>query len=363
MEIRDIKIGKINVPLKRSFKSIIGPATSVEEIVIKIITDTQEEGIGSAAPTPLITGETNASIVAAIKKIKPKLIGKDIDDVEGIMFIIDNEIVRNTSAKAALDMAVYDLLGKKYKIPLYKYFGGNKQKISTDITIGIGTIEEMVQESLEAIRDGFKYLKVKVGTKPCMDLNRVKAIRQAVRKDTKIIVDANQGWSPKEAIKLITKFEDLDLNIELIEQPVNAWDLEGLKQVTNNVLTPILADESVHTFEDAFNIINNRAANSINIKLMKCGGFHNAVKIINLAEMAGIECMMGCMVESKIGLSAAASLAFAKKNITKTDLDMLMIYEKDTIKGGVTIKDNMILANDAPGLGILEVENWEELEV
>ncbi len=363
MLIKDIKIGKINVPLIRSFKSIIGTATCVEEIVIKIITDTQEEGICSAAPTPLITGETKASIVAAIKEIKPKLIGKDIDDIEGIMFIIDNEIVRNTSAKAALDMAIYDLFGKKYNMPLYKYFGGNKKEIITDRTIGLGSIEEMVQESLEAIRDGFKYLKVKVGTDPCMDLNRVKAIRQAVRKDTKIIVDANQGWTAKQAIKLITKFEDLDLNIELIEQPVNAWDIEGLKRVTNNVLTPILADESVHTFEDALTIINNRAANSINVKLMKCGGLHNARKILNLAEVVGIECMMGCMVESKIGVSAAASLALAKKNITKTDLDILMSYEEDTIKGGVDIKDNRILANDAPGLGILEVQNWIELEI
>lgn len=361
MKITDIKIGKINIPLKKSFKSIISTVDEVSEIVIKITTDTEEIGIGSATPTPQVTGDTEESIIAAIRIITPKLIGQDIDNMEDIMDIIDKEIIENSSAKAAIDMAIYDLFGKKYNMPLYKYFGGNKSNITTGITISVGSIEDMVKDSLEAIRDGFQYLKIKVGSDPVTDLNRVKSIRQAVRKDTKLIVDANQGWTPKEAVKIINKFEDLNLNIELIEQPVKAWDLEGLKFVTDRVMIPILADESVHNINDALNIIEKRAANCINVKLMKCGGFHNAIKILHLAEMAGIECMMGCMVESKIGVSAAASFALAKKNIIKTDLDMLLSYEEDPIEGGVTFDGNLICANNSPGLGIKDIGGWQEI--
>lgn len=361
MKITDIKIGMINIPLKKSFKSIISTVSEVSEIVIKIITNTDEIGIGSAAPTPHVTGDTEESIIAAIKLITPKLIGQDIDNMEDIMDIIDKGIIDNSSAKAAIDMAVYDLFGKKYNMPLYKYFGGNKCNVTTGITISVGSIEDMVKDSLEAIRNGFKYLKIKVGSDPITDLNRVKSIRQAVRKDTKLIVDANQGWTPKEAVKIINKFEDLNLNIELIEQPVKAWDLDGLKFVTDRVMIPILADESVHNINDALNIIEKRAANCINVKLMKCGGFHNAIKILNLAEMAGIECMMGCMVESKIGVTAAASFALAKKNITKTDLDMMLSYEEEPIKGGVTFDGNLICATDSPGLGIKDIDGWKEI--
>jgi o-succinylbenzoate synthase len=361
MIITDIKIGKIKIPMNKSFKTIITTVSEISEIVIKVITDTDEIGIGSATPTPEITGDTEESIIAAIKVITPKLIGQNIDNMEEIMNIIDKGIIDNSSAKAAIDMGMYDLFGKKYNIPLHKYFGGNKTRVITGITISVGTIEEMVKESLEAVRSGFQYLKIKVGDNPVVDLNRVKAIRQAVRKDTKLIVDANQGWTPKEAVKIINKFEDLELNIELIEQPVKAWDIEGLKFVTDRVLIPILADESVHNINDALNIIEKRAANCINVKLMKCGGFHNAIKILNLAEMAGIECMMGCMVESKIGVTAAANFALAKKNITKTDLDMLLSYENDPIEGGVTFDGEEIYANDSPGLGIIEVHGWKEI--
>ncbi|GAA0177588.1 dipeptide epimerase [Clostridium sediminicola] len=361
MKITDIRIGKINIPLKKSFKSIVSTVSEVSEIVIKIITDTDEIGIGSAAPTPHVTGDTEESIIAAIKLITPNLMGQDIDNLEDIMSIIDNGITDNCSAKAAIDMAVYDLFGKKYNLPLYKYFGGNKPNITTGITISVGSIEDMVKDSLEAIRNGFQYLKIKVGTDPITDLKRVKSIRQAVRKDTKLIVDANQGWTPKEAVKIINKFEDLNLNIELIEQPVKAWDLDGLKFVTDRVMIPILADESVHNINDALNIIEKRAANCINVKLMKCGGFHNAIKILNLAEMAGIECMMGCMVESKIGVTAASSFALAKKNITKTDLDMLLSYEEDPIEGGVTFDGNLICASNSPGLGIKDIKGWQEI--
>lgn len=361
MKITDVKIGEITIPLKKPFKTAVTTVNEVNEVVLKIITDTKDIGIGSAVPSAQITGDSEKSIIDAISLIKPKLCGMDIDNLEEIMAIIDNTISGNTSAKAALDMAVYDLFGKKYNIPLYKLFGGSKSRIITDMTINIGTPEEMVKDALKAISEGFKHLKIKVGTDPVLDFKRVKSIRQAVRRDIKIRVDADQGWTPKASVKIISKFEDAGLDLEFVEQPVKAWDLEGLKFVTDNVKTDILADESIHSSRDALKIMQMRAADLINIKLMKCGGFHNAQKICNIAETMGVECVMGCMVESKIGASAASHFAMAKKNIIRTDLDMFMCFDTDPIVGGCDFEENVIVASERPGLGIEDVKGWREI--
>ncbi|MCY6483266.1 dipeptide epimerase [Clostridium aestuarii] len=361
MNIKDIMIGRINIPLKQAFKTAITTINEVDEVVIKIITDNEKVGIGSAVPSAQITGDSEKSIIDAINLIKDKIIGMNIDNLEEIMSTIDNTISGNTSAKAALDMAVYDLFAQKYNIPLYKLFGGSKKSIVTDITINLGTPEEMVREAMQAINNGFKHLKVKVGTDPIMDFKRVKSIKQVARKGINIRVDADQEWTPKSAVKIITKFEDAGLDIEFVEQPVKAWDIEGLKFVTDNVRTDILADEAVHSSRDALKIMQMRAADLINIKLMKCGGFHNALKICNIAETMGVKCMMSCMAESKIGVTAAANLAMGKKNIVNTNLDMIMNFESDPVVGGVEFEENIITASDIPGLGIINITGWEEI--
>jgi o-succinylbenzoate synthase len=361
VKIQDIKMGKINTPLRQPYKVGKKILTFSDEIVIKILTDTGEVGYGSAAPTPLITGETENSIMAAINYIKPELVGLDIDNLEEIMKVIHNSIFGNNSAKAAVDIAIYDLFCKKYKLPLYKFLGGYKTSLTTDITIANDTVEHMVRKSLEAVMDGYTYLKVKVGNDIDLDIERVKAVRKAVRKGIKIRVDANQGWRPKEAVRTIRKFEDMDLDIEFVEQPVIAWDIDGLKYVTDNVETKILADEAVFGPADAFQIIEKRAADLINIKLMKCGGINNAIKIYNMAENMGIRCMMGCMLESRIGITAAASFAASKSNMIKADLDTMLFFEQDSIIGGAAILGNKITINDSPGLGIADIIGWHEI--
>jgi o-succinylbenzoate synthase len=354
-------MGKINTPLKQAYKVGKKVITFSDEIVIKIITDTGDVGYGSAAPTPLITGETENSIIGAINHIKHDIVGIDIDNLEEIMKVIHNSIFANNSAKAAVDMAVYDLFCKKYGLPLYKFLGGYKTVIKTDITIANDTVEHMVQKSLEAVMDGYTYLKVKIGNDVELDIERVKAVRKAVRRGIKIRVDANQGWGAKEAVRTIRKFEDMGLDIEFVEQPVKAWDIDGLKYVTDHVDTKILADEAVFGPSDAFRIIEKRAADLINIKLMKCGGINNAIKIYNMAENMGIRCMMGCMLESRIGITAAASFAASKSNMIKADLDTMLLFEKDSIIGGVSIVGNTITINEAPGLGISDIIGWHEI--
>ena len=361
MKIQDIKIGKINTPLKHPYKVGKRVLTFSDEIIIQVTTDTGEVGYGSAAPTPFITGETESSIIGAIKHIKHEMIGLDIDNLEQIMKIIHISIFGNNSAKAAIDIAIYDLFCKKYGLPLYKFLGGYKTTLATDITIANDTVEHMVQKSLEAVMEGYNYLKVKIGNDVDLDIERVKAVRKAVRRGIKIRVDANQGWAPKEAVSIIRKFEDMGLDIEFVEQPVKAWDIDGLKYVTDNVSTKILADEAVFGPSDAFKIIEKRAADLINIKLMKCGGINNAIKIYNMAENMGIRCMMGCMLESKIGITAAASFAASKSNMIKADLDTMLLFEHDPIIGGASMVANKITVSDYSGLGISDVIGWHEV--
>lgn len=362
MKIKDIQVGKIQIPLKKPFKTSLRTVTVAEEVIIKIITEEGAIGFGSAPPTAVITGDIEESIAGAIKSvIKPKLIGLNIEDFEHIMNVLNNSMIRNSSAKAAVDIALYDLFCKQYNIPLYRLLGGYRKTIDTDITISVNSPEEMVRDSIQAVEEGYRHLKVKVGTNEALDIERVKAIREAVGSDIKIRVDANQGWKPKEAVRIIRRYEDMNLNIELVEQPVIAWDIEGLKFVTDNVETDILADEAVFSPREAIKIINMKAADLINIKLMKCGGIYNALKICSIAEAMEVECMVGCMMESKVGITAAASFSAAKKNVTKYDLDTVLLMAQDPIVGGAGFCGNSILLSDAAGLGISEVAGWKEI--
>jgi L-alanine-DL-glutamate epimerase-like enolase superfamily enzyme len=184
---------------------------------------------------------------------------------------------------------------------------------------------------------------------------RIEAIRKAVGPEVKIRVDANQGWSARDSVRIIRSMEDKGLDIDLVEQPVKAHDFAGMQYVTANVNTPILADESVFSPEDAIRLIQGRAADLINIKLMKTGGIYEALKICSVAEIYGVECMIGCMLESKIAVSAAAHLAAAKGVITRADLDGPSLCRIDPYEGGPSYEGPRILMNETPGIGIVKV--------
>lgn len=352
MIIKNIKLAHIIVPLVTPFKTALRTVYAINDIVVKIITDTGEIGYGEAAPTAVITGETKESIKSAILNyIKPSIIGMEIDNLEGIMEKLNSCILKNTSAKAAVDMAIYDLYARKLKSPLYRILGGYRDEITTDITISVNEIDEMVQDSIKAVNEGFNILKIKVGKEGKKDIERISEIKKAVGKDIILRIDANQGWTSNQAVKIIRTLEDKDLNIELIEQPVKYWDLDGMKYVTQNTDTKILADESVFSPEDAVKIIQERAADLINIKLMKTGGIFNALKICHIAEVYGVECMIGSMLESKISVSAAANLGAAKKIITMVDLDGPALCKIDPINGGPIFKNSSIKMSEKTGIG------------
>jgi L-alanine-DL-glutamate epimerase-like enolase superfamily enzyme len=365
MKIKSIRLGMLNVPLKTPFKTAMRTVKEIEDVVVIIETDTGSKGYGSAPATAVITGDTHGSIIEAISKvISPRLVGRDIADLNNLVNIIQTSIVRNFSAKAAIEIAVYDLHGQLYNAPLYKLLGGGDNVLSTDITISVDYIDKMVEDTRTAIDLGFETLKIKVGKDPALDIERIKAIYAAVNQRALIRLDANQGWTPKQTVSVMRALEDSGVQLELLEQPVRGDDIEGMKYVTERIHTPVMADESSFGPKEAIEIIRQRAADIINIKLMKTGGISNAIKIADIAGIYGVNCMIGCMLESSIGVAAAAHIAVAKSSIiTKVDLDTPALGKYDPVTSGVQFNNSEIKITDLPGLGISKIDNLTMLDI
>jgi len=363
MKITDIRFNMLRVPLKTPFKTALRTVDSIEDVIVQVHTDTGHVGYGEAPATAVITGDTHGSIVEAIKKyIAPRIIGEDVANLNRITQLIQGSLEKNSSAKAAVEIAVYDLFGQLYNAPLYKLLGGGDPVITTDITISVDYIDKMVADSIAAVDRGFESLKIKVGKDIGVDIERVKAIYAAVEGRALLRVDANQGWTAKQAVFALQTLEDAGVRLELVEQPVKAPDLEGLKYVTERVHTPIMADESVFGPTDVIELIRMRAADIINIKLMKTGGLSNAIQIADICGMYGMECMIGCMVETSVSVSAAVHLAVAKSSvITKVDLDGPSLCQFNPVVGGVIFNESEISITQAPGLGIKEIRGLQAL--
>ena len=221
---------------------------------------------------------------------------------------------RNTSAKAAVEIAVYDLWGQLHGAPLYQMLGGGDPVITTDITISVDHIDKMVADSIAAVERGFDSLKIKVGKDIGLDIERVKAIHAAVEGRALLRLDANQGWTAKQAVYAMHALEDAGVLLELLEQ------------------------------------------------LMKTGGISNAVRVADIAALYGVQCMIGCMLESAISVAAAVHLAVAKADaITKVDLDGPSLSQFNPVHGGVVFNESEITITDAPGLGIVRIDGLEPL--
>lgn len=362
MIITDIKLGMIEVPLRVPFKTAVRTVEKVEDIIVEIHTDTGNIGYGEAPPTGLVTGETHGSIIGAMRDfIIPVLKGREIDDFQNLIFSLHNSIRGNTSAKAVADMALWDLYGQLYNAPVYKLLGGSRKTLTTDITISVNSPEVMAEDAENAVRRGFDTLKVKVGISPEMDIKRLLSIKKAAP-ECSVRIDANQAWTPKQAVSILNEIKDKGINIDFVEQPVKDTDLKGLKFVTDRSPFPVLADEAVFSPQDAVNILTTGSADMVNIKLMKCGGIYKALQIADAAEIMGSQCMIGCMLEAKVSVNAAVHVACARNVITKIDLDGPVLCSEDPVKGGAVFNEKEITVSDAPGLGIEGIEGIRYLK-
>ncbi|PNX46245.1 MAG: hypothetical protein BV456_12500 [Thermoplasmata archaeon M8B2D] len=344
------------IPLELKLKEPFAIANETVDIglnvFIKIETDEGITGWGCATPDS-VTSETNETVMKAFNSvIKNLLIGQDPTKIHLLNDLIDEKLKGNTSLKTGINIGLYDILGKKAEMPLYKLLGGYKEKIETSVTIGINPVDVMVEKAKEFVSQGFTCLKVKVGMDPNQDIEAVLAIRDSVGKNIKIRLDANEGYNVEQAINVILTLENLDADIEMLEQPTPAKYLFALKEVTSQCPVPIMADETVLTLRDSLKLVKMEIADMINIKLMKIGGITNSIKANIFAEIAEIPVMIGCMNESMAAMAAGVHFACAFKNVQYADLDSALDFEKDVVRGGATYKDGFVIPSDKSGLGI-----------
>jgi len=355
MKVTRIEAYPVSMPLSMPFATSLGQLPSQKgHVIVAVETDEGIQGFGEAAPDPIYHGESQETILQVIEKyLAPSLIGADPFDFENILEKENRSIVGNPYACAAIDLALYDIMGKKTGLPACKLLGGRvRDRIPVVFVLSLAKkIEDIASEAEDCVKRGYKTLKIKVGVDPGLDLERVGVVREKVGDSVDIRVDANQGWTPDIAIKLIKKMERYDL--QLVEQPVLGWDLEGMARVTKAVDTPVMADESVFSPQMALRVVKMEAADIINIKIMKPGGLYNSKKIASIAEAADIPCVVGSMLETGIGTAAGAHFASANR-IVEYPCEMIgpAYFKTDVIKEDIKPKDGFVSVPSKPGLGI-----------
>ncbi|MDQ2904808.1 MAG: dipeptide epimerase [Chloroflexota bacterium] len=332
----DIEARPLNLKLTVPFRISRGVQHISENVIVQV-THKDIVGLGEASPAEYY-GESPGTVLACMGQFAGNL-GDDPFLIEDIFERLDHIIGLNPAAKAAIDMALYDIMGKMLGVPVYKLLGLNPAHAAhTSFTLGIDTPANMAKKA-QLARD-YPILKVKVGTKN--DIDVLKAIREV--SDATIRVDANAGWTPKEAIKNINELAPY--NIEFVEQPIPARDLAGLKLIRDNVALPIIADESCITVDDIPLVAE--CVDGINIKLMKCGGIRHALKMIHVARAHNLRVMIGCMIESSLSITAAAHLT---PLVDYADLDGHLLIDDDPYVG-VTVNEGKLILPDGPGLGV-----------
>jgi len=342
MQITSVEWKELQIPLKKPFKIALGTIENYHGVIVKICTE-EHCGFGEASPSPRITGDTVGSTIAALNRFKPILLGSDALEIGAIMRELEKSAAYNTTAKAAIDMALYDLLGKHANMPVRNILGGEKEKIETSLTVSIGSVNEMLKSAESLINSGAKVLKVKIGLSPDEDILKIRELRNIT--DIKIRVDANQGYSLKRAIKVLRALERYE--IEFAEQPLPAEVVEDLAVLRSAVDIPIMADESVHRSIDVLKILGK--VDAINIKLMKSGGIYEALKMAAIAKAAGIKVMVGCMIETKLGITAGTQFALGI-GADYADLDGYWDLGEQPFTG-VEFKDGYNVVSSLSGVG------------
>jgi L-Ala-D/L-Glu epimerase len=352
MKIKNITVWSADLGNQRPYTIAFKTVDEVRNAFVEITLQNGTTGIGSGNPSEYVVGENlNQCLEALQEKNLEFLIGRDIRELHQLTFEVWQKFPRNPSARAALDIALHDAFTKHIGIPLVKYFGQKITSMPTSNTIGIKNVTETLKEADEFVGMGFKVLKVKLGKDPVEDIERMVKLREKFGNSIVLRIDANQGYTIQQTIDFYHKTKNLA--IELIEQPLPAKAVAEMKSLPDEVRQVIAADESLISPKDALDLVKPpRAAGIFNIKLMKCGGPSQGLKIADIALQAGVDLFWGCNDESAVSITAALHTAFACSNTRYIDLDGSLDLANDVVKGGFILKDGVMYCSDKPGLGI-----------
>jgi L-Ala-D/L-Glu epimerase len=350
--IRSVEIYKLFIELKEPFVISLGAQNDVQNIIVIIRTGDGCAGYGECSPYMSINGESVDTCFIVGQYLGGVLVGANALDIAHCMERMDKTIYSNTSIKSAFDIALHDIAAQHSGVPLYKFLGGNNNKVlETDYTVSIGNPAKMAADAIRIVQHGFPAVKVKLGEARDIDVERISAIREAIGKQHPLRIDANQGW--KTADKAIEVLKAMaTFNIEYCEEPILRHRFMELNRVTEESPIPIMADESCSDDHDAERLIQLNACQMFNIKLGKSSGFHKALKIARLGAQAGITMQVGGFMESRLGMTASAHLALANDHIHHCDFDTPLMFTEDPVIGGIKYLDKGVIeVPDTPGLG------------
>jgi L-Ala-D/L-Glu epimerase len=349
MRILHTDIYKFSIPM-HPFTIATGTMDYAQNTLIRIHTDAGYYGVGECSAFPMIVGETQATCFEMARDFAVCWKGKDALDIEHRMQELNDLTAFNTTIKSAFDMALHDLAATAAEQPLYRYLGGQKRPLQTDLTIGIDTPEKMAQTAAKFIVNGVRIIKIKLGKNGPQDVERVRRIREAVGPDILLRIDANQGWDFDTARETLQAMGPL--NIQFCEQPMRYWSDHRMPELRQLSPVKIMADESVFDHHDAKRLIAANACDYVNIKFAKSGGILEATRINTICEQNNVPCMMGGMLESRVALTAFAHFAMAHENICFYDMDTCLLgHTADPVTGGVKYKGYFLEIPDTPGLG------------
>ncbi len=352
MKIKNIKIWNVDLGNTRPYTIAFKTVDQVRNAFVEVVLENGITGIGSGNPSEYVTGEhINQTIEALQERNVEFLIGRDIREMNQLLFEVLQKFPKNPAARAALDIALHDTFTKFLGVPLVKFLGQKIKTLLTSNTIGIKNVEETLKEATDYDNQGFKVLKVKLGRDLEEDIERLVKLRERFGKRMIIRIDANQGYSTQQTIDFFNRTKSLD--IELIEQPLPAKSVKEMKNLPDEIKIKIAADESLISPKDALELVKPPyAAGIFNIKLMKCGGVSQGLKIADIALQEGVDLFWGCNDESAVSITAALHAAFACSNTKYIDLDGSLDLGQDVVKGGFILKDGYMSCSDKPGLGL-----------
>jgi len=356
-----VTCARLSVPLHTAFVTALRRTTTTETLIVRVTDSDGTTGWSEAPQVWQVTGESLASAAACVEQmLTPLVVGRDVDDWSPVLAAVQRAVARNFGAKAAVDVAVHDLMARRSSVTLAALLerleGGPQHAVDravrTDVTLSAGSAGDLATAARQRVADGFSVLKMKVGTDAATDVSRVQAVRAAVGPDVTIRLDANQGWRPDEAVTVIRALEAADVGVELVEQPVAGEDVEGLAWVRARVGLPVMADEAVYSMVDLDRVARLGAADLVNVKLAKCGSLGGALALLRRATDHGLGTMVGSMMESSIGVGAIASVVAAHPTSVVDDLDAAWWAASSPVKGGPAyVGDRLLLSADV-GLGV-----------
>jgi L-alanine-DL-glutamate epimerase-like enolase superfamily enzyme len=355
MKITSVESGEVTFKLSEPYTIAYETIDTAENVFLRIGTDGDIVGFGCAAPDLEVTGETARTVTAAIHDVvEPALRGSDPLRPAMLMERLRKPLEVQPSARAAVDMALYDILGKQARLPLWKLLGGFRDRIRTSVTIGILPLQETIDEALRWVGEGFSCLKIKGGIDVGDDIERVLEVRKAVGEKVGLRFDANQGYSVEQSLEFVKG--TMPAALELFEQPTAKGEPDLLGRVTAGVSIPVMADESLVNLRDAFRLARRGLVDMVNIKLMKVGGIAEALHINSVARSAGLEVMVGCMDESALAIAAGLHFALARPNVEFADLDGHLALVNDPARRAVSCRNGYLFPTDRPGIGFDEIE-------